>query len=462
MTSADAQRADRLRRAILTSIPNPPAEFDEVDPKNIYVPPHHQRSLDPDSMLVTGIRGAGKSFWWFALQDDTSRKAILRRDTSVTLGFGQKSVAEYPDRDELIQLLGAGITPRLIWRTVLVRQISAPARTWRNWGECAGWVVANPSSVAGILRDRDSELAAAGRTHLVLFDALDRTADLRSQREELLSGLLQLVLELRSFRAIRAKVFARPDMLETPHVRAFPDASKVLASSVSLDWTTQDLYGLLFQYLGNAADPDAAAEFRSLVEGGARPKKPAGGVWRVPEPLREDAKQQQKIFDEVAGPYMGSNARRGRTYTWVPNHLADGRDAVSPRSFLAAVRRAADEPPRHRHALHWSGLHEGVRHASTIRADEIREDVPWAHDAMSLLKDLLVPCTKTALLNAWGQAELLNKGIQGLPPDYKAVLEELQRTGILKVLPDQRINIPDVYRLGFGLRRKGGFAPRLL
>ena len=171
-------------------------------------------------------------------------------------------------------------------------------------------------------------------------------------------------------------------------------------------------------------------------------------------------KRQQEVFDEIAGPYMGSNARRGRTYTWVPNHLADGLDAVSPRSFLAAIRKAAEEPIKHDYALHWSGLHEGVRHASTIRADEIEEDIPWAHEAMSVLKDLLVPCTRAALLRAWKGATLLEKGIDGLPADYGDVLEELRRTGILKVLPDQRINIPDVYRLGFGLRRKGGFAPR--
>jgi len=248
-------------------------------------------------------------------------------------------------------------------------------------------------------------------------------------------------------------------MMDGAIVKGFPDASKVIASAVKLEWRTIDLYGLLFQYLGNADDAEAAHAFRRLAE------KSSGNInvpasWDVPAQLREDQTRQKQVFEAIAGPYMGTNARRGMTYTWVPNHLADGLDAVSPRSFLAAIGKAAQGPIEHSHALHWSGLQEGVRHASETRVDEIQEDIPWAHEAMSLLENQVVPCTRAQVFAAWRKGRLFDKQVKGIPQDQEGVLEELRRTGILKLLADGRINIPDVYRLGFGLRRKGGFAPR--
>ena len=38
-------------------------------PKHIYLPPSHLKAMDPDNILVTGMRGAGKTFWWSALQN---------------------------------------------------------------------------------------------------------------------------------------------------------------------------------------------------------------------------------------------------------------------------------------------------------------------------------------------------------------------------------------------------------
>jgi hypothetical protein len=130
------------------------------------------------------------------------------------------------------------------------------------------------------------------------------------------------------------------------------------------------------------------------------------------------------------------------------------------RRCSAKVEDASTEVNDADYALHWSGLHEGVRHASKIRVQEIEEDLRWAHEAMTHLKDLVVPCTKAKLLSVWKRAKLIEQASPGLPDDYEAVLDELKRAGILRSLADGRINIPDVYRLGFGLRRKGGFAPR--
>ncbi|MBN2527180.1 MAG: hypothetical protein JXR76_12370 [Deltaproteobacteria bacterium] len=451
---------DLLLKAIQESIPPVPAQFDDVDWKFVYIPDRHTRALEPDVMLVSGIRGAGKTFWWHLLQRDEYRK-ILLPNASVSVGFGQGSSAAWPDQDELQRLLEKKRKPRLIWKAVILRQITPQAVEFVNWDQFVDWVVENPSAVASHFREFDDEKRRSNESHIVLFDALERTADKRTDREALLSGLLQIVLELRSFKALRAKVYARPDMLDAPEVKSFPDASKVLASVAKLEWRTVDLYGLLFRYLGNANDDSAANAFRQLVKNNVSGSDADNhGGWEVPHGLRGDESLQRAVFEAIAGPYMGTNRRKGLTYTWVPNHLSDAIEAVSPRSFLAAIRKAADESTSHDFALHWKGIQEGVRYASGIRVDEIQEDLSWAHEAMTLLKDLVVPCPREKIISAWKQGGLLEKTLIGLPEDTENAMRELRQVGIFKELSDGRINIPDIYRLGFGLRRKGGFIPR--
>jgi len=450
-----------LRLAIQTSVPETPAQFDQVDWKYVYTPHRHLRALEPDTMLVQGIRGAGKSFWWFVLQSGDNRRRIIGDKAEVSVGFGQGPHGRWPTRDEFEQLLRVPHKPRLIWKAVVLRSIAPDQVFFDNWLRYVDWVTQHPSEVAELFREFDERLSREQRSHLVLFDALDLTADSRDDQKSLLSGLLQLVLEFRAFRGLRAKVFARPDMLGEPDVKSFPDSSKILGAAVNLEWRTTDLYGLLFQYLGNANDTQAATTFRRLVARTAGLATPTSvGVWLVPDALRDDEELQQRVFEAIAGPYMGTNERRGKTYTWVPNHLADALNNVSPRSFLAAIRRAADEPPKHAWALHWSGIQEGVRRASSIRVNEIQEDLPWAHEAMQLLNDLAVPCPRSKVLSTWQKKSLFGRNLPGLPADRDGVLRELSQTGIIRELPDGRLNIPDVYRLGFGLRRKGGFAPR--
>jgi hypothetical protein len=38
------------------------------------------------------------------------------------------------------------------------------------------------------------------------------------------------------------------------------------------------------------------------------------------------------------------------------------------------------------------------------------------------------------------------------------VLDELVRLGVVAIRPDGRVDVPDIYRSGFGILRKGGVA----
>lgn len=158
------------------------------------------------------------------------------------------------------------------------------------------------------------------------------------------------------------------------------------------------------------------------------------------------------MFTALAGPYMGTNHRRGRTYPWLPNHISDAKRKVSPRSFLAAMHQAAQQTkPDAPRALHWAAIQDGVRKASQVRTTEIGEDLPWAQDALERLQNVVVPCEREVVLRLW------RNRVEKLTP--LEVLHALRDVGFVAELPDGRINVPDLYRVGFGLRRKGGLAP---
>jgi hypothetical protein len=461
--------AASLRQAILTSIPADPFQTRDPEPRLIYVPRTHIRALDPDNMLVVGARGTGKSFWWHTLLSDVARAALTpqapsmqRGELKVSAGWSEQASLDFPDKDVLAALCKAGLEARLIWKTVLLYQVSAKPPSLQKWQQRVEWVIANPEEVAQRIIASDTELAANNARHLVLFDALDRTANAWKDRRALLKGLLQLVLELRSTRAIRAKVFVRPDMIDDPETLAFVDASKVAASRVDLTWPRLELYGLLWQHMGNAEQ--GAGEFRSLVAGW----KSEHEIFRLPEPLRTDDAVQRKVFASIAGRAMGTDERRGLPYTWIPTHLGDASAVATPRSFLAALRKAAEDTGNNAaRALDWRAIHGGVRRASEIRVTELAEDFPWAKPAMQALEGLNVPCKKAELVGRWEQNNVMRsiekepegrvnkgarRGVQGL-------LDDLVDISVLEVRPDSRFNIPDVYRVGFGLKRRGGVRP---
>lgn len=472
-----------IRKLIKDALPEDTAVFGQTpDLRNTFTPAGHARALHPDAMLVVGIRGAGKSFWWTVLQSEEHRQMVahimpksgIKKETKVSVGFGERpSPQDYPGKDTLVKLIGE-FDPRQAWRTIALRQIikntaSDPSLKEESWRDAVKWVAEHPEDVEGKLYQADQDLEKKGDYHLILFDALDRTADDWPTMLKIIRGLLQVLLEFRSYRRIRTKAFVRPDHLEDAKTADFADASKVLSQKVELRWPRNELYGLLWQYLAN--EPDNGGLF---MEGC---KKLLGieweqyeQVWTVPERLRVEEEVQRKVFHAITGPWMGRDRRRGFPYTWLPNHLGDAGGQVSPRSFLAAIRYAAVDDPRteYPYPLYYKSIKRGVQEASRIRVREMQEDYPWVDTLMKPLARLTVPCHFEEIARRWEENGVLGRLQENiasaavkLPPVHlkegiEGVRNDLEALGVFERMRDDRMNMPDVYRVGFGLGRKGG------
>ena len=472
-------------REALAELPDDTSHGDQPPPAQVYLPRSHLKALHPDNLLVTGMRGAGKTFWWGALQNEAVRDLVGQQSVrspkgesmEVRTGFGErKEPDEYPGKDVLKTLMLDGVEPRSIWRTVQAWQLAGGAhdlRKRRSWPERVAFVDRNPEVIDRLFHERDVEFDRRGAYLVILFDALDRCADDWKEMYSAIRGLLQTALDTRAYRRLRVKVFLRSDQVDESRIADFPDASKVLASAVELSWPRRELYGLLWHFLAHGRHGE---RFRSFLTPHDWSVLRAGdqSVFSAPRTIFKEDDQRGK-FHDIAGKWMGRGPKRGFPYTWIPNHLADTEGRVSPRSFLAALRRAVedtrDEHPEHRYALHYESIKRGVQEASRIRVNEMREDYPWIDQVLTPLAGRVVPCPFDEIAERWRSEGVLDR-LRGeteqdevkLPPRHveqgpDGVRTDLESLGVFLRLRDGRVNIPDVFRVGYGLGRRGGVRP---
>ncbi|MFD3721540.1 hypothetical protein [Streptomyces sp. NPDC058674] len=470
----------------LLSLALPPAQdADTVEPSlsTLFTPDSHRLALHVDTTVVRGGRGVGKTFWYRSLLDDQLRDVAAEeyrierlRHLQVSQGYGAQLAPDlYPGPGELASLVDAGVRPYDLWNAVLLVALGQPQlRDLVGWKERIAWVQEHPGERDRTIAQADKEAQTEKITKLVLFDALEHLHRDRAQADRLVAGILQLALEMRlGTRNIRCKIFIRPDMFDGALLH-FPDASKLTANAASLKWSTTNLYGLFFHYLGNH-DSEESRRFRALTGGWA---EHTHGRHLLPSTLLGDQGTQADTFSVLAGPYMGANFRKGITYTWLPNHLMDGVEQVSPRSFLNALGMAVDETrgnyAAHEYAIHHEGIRRGVQSASQTRVGEIREDMPWVHTAIDPLAGQQVPIDQTLVLDRWNeygltsvlQREAARANANGngaevrtgprYADDYVRLIDELIALGVMRRRKDGRIDLPDVYRIAFSIGRKGG------
>ena len=417
----------------------------------------------------------------------------LGQFTHCSAGFGSDpSPDSYPGQRGLAQLLEKFDAAHVWWSVVAsqlfkvhgdVAVIPAGFVADRDWQAQIEWFQQNQAGVEGSLARLDATLVAEKRAHLVVFDALDRTSSTWTQIRKSLRGLLKVLLEFRSFRAIRLKAFVRPDMLNDSEVTSFPDASKVLSGRVVLQWSNTDLYNLLWRHCAN--DVQFGEQFRGVCEAAGelnwQGAQYAGVTsYFLPQALSQNEKLQRLIFHAISGPFMGGDRRKGYPYTWLPNHLADELGHVSPRSFIAALHVAADVTVQkhngYRFALHHEAIKSGVEKASLIRKEEIEEDYSWVRYSLACLEGLNVPVRWQDIRSRWTKDDLINKlpdlmekddpnnAKSHLLPDLRfredSLRDALIGLGVMsKMREEGKLNMPDVYRVAFGIGRKGGQPP---
>ncbi|HRI70165.1 MAG TPA: hypothetical protein PK156_38305, partial [Polyangium sp.] len=449
----------------------------------IYAPETHAAALDPAAPIVVGARGTGKSFWAGVLGDSSLRAAAAKAyprirlaDTEVQFGYTGLDGAGI-GREKLDQCVSANADRNeartFFWATILRALDCVEGKS----------PLKLPSYLrrAGDLDTREAEIAESneayqsqGKKLVIVYDALDTMAISWPRRRLLTLALLEVVWAMRAYRAIRVKLFLRPDQLDDDTLH-FVELPKLRAGAVRLTWPSTDLYGLLFARL---ALGDARPSFGKLLEFLGYQNPSQNMVLTRRWSVIGDPGRQQAIMTRLAGPYMADGAygyKKGKTYEWPLKHLGDAFNEVTPRSFLSLVIAAAQHgvvPPNR--VMAPAGMHHGLRDASRTRVDQLHQEFPWIKGVLKPLAGLLLPQDEEHVFAVWRAAKTLNTAMADaaeegyMPPvpttptkpaHERDLYKELERIGVMMRRKDDRIDMPDLFRVAARLLKKGGTAP---
>lgn len=444
----------------------------------IFAPMQHANALDPQRSLVIGNRGVGKSFWSAVLTHQATRDAVassyprlpLQRIQAV-LGFhedaGKVNDDPAPSPAVLKALHDEGHEPEVIWRAVLLKALRAElgVNLPVSLKDIIAWNAEDVERSECALRHADSAFVENGKIFLIVFDALDRLGRDWDVIKPLTQGVLRLALDMRGFKAMKAKVFMRTDQSKDDTLFRFADSSKLRSDEVKLVWRREELFGLLYKYLG----ADEAARPSLLRLAGSADSD------RFAERLLGEEALQEQFFYRLAGEYMGAGPKRGRTYTWIYDHLADTFGETSPRSFMTAIQKSAEHVPQPRDtAIDHAGIRAGVQEASKVRVRELKEDYDWIDKVLGALEGLEVPCEPSVFLGRWqvrntidgiksdatAQSRFLPLEVIANPDNPEAaLLRAMANIGVAEFRTETRINMPDIFRVAAGIKRRGGIRP---
>ncbi len=437
----------------------------------------HRMALRPEIVVVRGGRGAGKSAL-FRLIDQVNSSVKLKdlfeddklpdavwRDAYSQAAHHHPEVSSMDAlaksaSDELLRAFWmAHLVRRLVGLGQGIEEIRAPVlEFWQESSELKQNVRRAEGRINQIVQALDAVdriLSHENRIVFAAYDHLDRIGGLTTEvRRRCVKALLAMWLSLSNrYRCLRAKIFLREDLFEAGE-RDFPDASKLRPRSIALEWDVESLYRVAVRHLASTSE-----DMRGWLEGVPGLELRNRGEWGwIPGPM--PVKIQKEFADRLSGELMGRGAKKGYTYRWIPNRLQDAQVRIVPRSILCLLGFAGQEARkkpilRGTQLITPQNLMAALKQTSQERANEIREEYPLV-SRLENLRRLQVPLEADGVMNKLG---LKVQGEDaGLSSDGRLIFDELVRLGVLSLRPDGRVDVPDIYRYGFGILRKGGVA----
>lgn len=444
----------------------------------------HLRLLDPEVVLVVGPRGSGKSEIARVLTDAGLFDAVKSFAPSVRLPSGTTSwLRVYPAERHGFEGIGmrsfieaAGDSTEMmreVWFAYLLRalrdQLDEDARE-----QLQSMFVPSAADIGAVhaafralgtkpvvaLDRLDEQLLRHEEYLFVTYDELDTLGNGDWKLVE--AGVRGLVAfwaaYARRWRNLRAKLFLRTDLFER-HARAGgADLAKLAAGRVELAWGDRDLYGLLLKGMANV--DGGLADYVRNVKGIAWNEDSLLG--HIPS-LRtwEDARP---VVERMVGAYMGANQKKGLVFRWLLDHVRDGLKRGYPRPFVRLIEEAANQELRQGGALRFprlldpASLRGALDRVSDEHVTNALDEWPWLSAIKGLLREYpLVPYLEK-------EEKLVLKLFSGFdgskatqPPfEGRDLVDYLLELGIFRRRPDGRLDVPDLYLGGLGLKRKGG------
>ena len=495
MSNFDKQKLLELMAAIAPR--NATAENesndDDVFLKNFLPIPNYRQVLERDTLLILGGKGAGKTELFRLLAIPSGRRILVENlkiralddleKTTWIAAFGRTRQQEktFPAMETIeAQMQNAS---NLDWRAFWIGLMLGVMLRQNQGILTSSWADEIPLEIRELLINKlpllsawfplvrqdiekinhaldllDEQLIKADEWLFITYDELDRLVSSYNQLAVPIRELLAFWLDRwRRWERIRPKIFLRTDLFREDFL-SFPDASKLKAYQTNLEWKDAWLYQLLFKRLANSGQE--MADYLGTLPRFLKETNTELGIIITPIEY-----SHQFMIEKIIGRFMGENPRKGFTYSWIPNHLKDAGGRIDPRSLLNLFSLAANRRLGHFNPQNLSGdtllnpsdLQGAIVEASEHRIGELVDEYPWLAPLKNSLNGLKVPVEEEIFLDklkntTWSE----ESGKQPPTLNPEEIMRYLLQLGIIDRRSDKRVNMPEIYMYGFGVKRPGG------
>ena len=464
------------------------AEFEPIDriPKGFYPVPEHLRVLDPEVVLIVGPRGAGKTEIARALTEARLASAVVRHAPSIRLPTGDAEwKIGYPLQREGFDVGGLGRflkavegrvdAVRELWFAYLVRLLRDELDDQAKESLHQFLVLQG-----GAVQENHQAFLQAGEGPLLALDRLDQKLEAQGKfifvtydELDILGGGDWIVMEqsirglvafwtayARRWRRIRAKIFLRTDLYDRHATSGGADLAKLAAGRVELAWSDRDLYAMLLKRIANTGDA-LYGYIRTIRSSTNIQWKENEGTGHIP--ILDSWRNAQPVVERMIGPYMGANKKKGLVYRWLLDHVRDGHGRALPRPFVRLIEEAARISLSEWHQLKEprlldpGTLRRALDRVSEEHVSHARDEWPWLDTLKECLRGQLVPWDRERdVVRLLDSIKPSSNPLQRPPFESRDLLDYLIEVGILRRRGDDRIDVPDLFLAGLGLKRKGG------
>lgn len=410
------------------------------------------RALKPETRLVLGRKGTGKTLLFRQIHNNDQIKSIaVTRPAGKDSGPLDLDAAQYLKFDAALD--GAGLGWDAGWRAILVLSALRDGAISRLSDMPELKVFEQAYRGSDLLKDFRTLLSMPDADVLLsdwlvqvdegvdestyaLFDGLDTGfGPDRKLRDRAVTGLLLLLNgQARSFNSLRFKVFLREDIFRAVDI---PNRSHLRAEASVLAWNDQfDYLRLIIRQVWRSREFQAYAKasldrdrsslsprftYETSIE--YWPDEIVLDVWRV-----------------LVGERM-SGGKTAFTQNWVWSRLADANEDHAPRHLVGLFERAIEnerklEPgaPYIRALIRPRALSDALDPVSDEALDALEEEFPELEDVLQQLRE--IPRTPF-------DAELAGE------------TELAAEVGLLSRGDDGRYRVPDIYRRPLKMGRQG-------
>ena len=450
--------------------------------------PEHAHVFDLDVVLVVGSRGAGKTALFnavvkYRLFNEISRYSTQKRlsepDLQNVTWFQAFPRKRFPDTLALNNYFSQSNEPLKdahdIWYCYLTKllfeEFDEESKNLlielRDCEEGAAKknvdAFRRAQEAPTLALDRlDERLQSQGLYFIIGYDALDTIGGIiPSITQKAIQGLIAFWASYtRRWSRIRAKLFIRTDLYDRYARGGGADIAKLASNRAEIIWSDKNLYAMMIKRIANSSP-----ELLEYCKECGIQFKHDDVFFNIPMVHNPD--DTKPIIHRMMGKYMGASYKKGLVDKWILTHIKDGHKQAFPRPLIRLIEDASTNQLHSNQILNYPmlispiSLRNALETVSIEYVKQSKEDeFPWLYGLEKRLKGETIPFNRSSLerklRDKWNEPWGENKDI--LPPtdSVKELIDYLVELGIFRLRTDERIDVPDLYLFGLGLKRKGG------